>query len=324
MFLFLLLILCLLLVLRLQTDHAKTPLLRLLFTAACMPYIRRMRAWMYDPLERGGGVSLPPVAPAFTAPLQRLLTAAGLQMRLLEQLSEDLGDVATRFRRMAAVEVRTHSAWRWCESVSEHDLGLNLGLNLGGNVEVHACEGYCNIAVAVVAILVQVVGNNHPLYVDVVLTVETGIAWLPQAEEACLIAQQYDEALTIPLAATAAASAGDVAASGGGGDVPDPGLSGPDAVGILDLLGGSGSGFNRASAGGHVGGSAREGGGCGGLGFHAHDEFHYPLVFGLEALQQVRSRGSVQFVRPSCRARECRPWVHVLLHLTIMHKKACA
>ncbi|GLI61122.1 hypothetical protein VaNZ11_003396 [Volvox africanus] len=33
------------------TDHAKTPLLRLLFTAVCKPYVRRMRAWLYNPLE---------------------------------------------------------------------------------------------------------------------------------------------------------------------------------------------------------------------------------------------------------------------------------
>ncbi len=101
-----------------QTDHAKTPLLRMLFAAACAPYVRRVRAWVYDPQERGdgdggsgGGAASPPAAPGFAAPLQRQLTAAGLQMRLLEGLAEELGDIAARFRRMAAAEVRAPGWW---------------------------------------------------------------------------------------------------------------------------------------------------------------------------------------------------------------------
>ncbi|EFJ44490.1 hypothetical protein VOLCADRAFT_95165 [Volvox carteri f. nagariensis] len=178
-----------------QTDHAKTPLLRLLFAAASMPYVRR-----------------------------NLLTAAGLQMRLLEELSGELGDIAARFRRMAAAE----------------------------------------------------------------------------AEEARLIAQQYDEALaptSTPASAAAAAAAHQASGasataaaagpsgSGGGMYLGNPAAAaaagGPPLPGIrgTDLLGGGGGG-------GGGGGVGSDGSGAGAYG-PCGDEFNYPIVFGLEALQQV-------------------------------------
>ncbi|GLI61125.1 hypothetical protein VaNZ11_003400 [Volvox africanus] len=208
----------------LQTDHAKTPLLRLLFTAACMPYVRRMRAWLYDPLEGGAAATppIPPTSPAFTAPLQRLLTAAGLQMRLLEELSGDLGNIAARFRSMAAAE----------------------------------------------------------------------------AEEAQLIAQQYDEALTstsssssssvgkVSASAPAAVSAGSAAtaAAGSTGSQSVALLPGMPGIGLLGDDGGmTGGSGRRGSYGGKGAIATSSGGGTGPAG----DEFSYPLVFGLEALQQL-------------------------------------
>ena len=98
-----------------QSDQAKIALLRLLFTAAATPYLRRVRAWMYDPDYSGGasGAAMsaaPPAPPAFGCGLQRQLAAAGLQMRLLHSLGGELGAVAARLRRMAAVEVRACGA----------------------------------------------------------------------------------------------------------------------------------------------------------------------------------------------------------------------
>ncbi len=90
----------------------KKPLLRLLFTAACAPYLRRVRAWVYDPglapepgATGGGGGGGPPEAPVFAAPMQRVVLAAGLQMRLLAEAGGELGRIADRVRHMAAAEV---------------------------------------------------------------------------------------------------------------------------------------------------------------------------------------------------------------------------
>ncbi|KAG2485177.1 hypothetical protein HYH03_016066 [Edaphochlamys debaryana] len=104
-----------------QAEPSKAPLLRLLFASASAPYLRRLRAWLYDP-TRGGAAGSgratdgggqgptaqalegPPAAPGFAASLQRAATAAGLQMALLSELGPELGDVAGRLRRMAAAE----------------------------------------------------------------------------------------------------------------------------------------------------------------------------------------------------------------------------
>ncbi|GIL95133.1 hypothetical protein Vretimale_1200 [Volvox reticuliferus] len=121
-----------------------------------------------------------------------------------------------------------------------------------------------------------------------------------QAEEARLIAQQYDEALTSPSSSSSGTSSTSAGAAVGGGSMATAvaASSGSQSVAHLPGMpgiglprsdgspygGGGGGGGGRGSGGGK--GTTATSGGGGSTGPVA-DEFNYPLVFGLEALQQL-------------------------------------